>query len=140
MAKQGQIPTGMQSGLGELKSRLLFVLLAIVVYRIGAHIPVPGINPDRLAALFDQNQGTILSLFNMFSGGALERMSILALGIMPYISASIIMQLMTVVSPTLAQIEKTHPLKPNETHLYVPQNYETNFAGNNERLKRFQSK
>ena len=106
MAKQGQIPTGMQSGLGELKSRLLFVLMAIVVYRIGAHIPVPGINPDRLAAMFDQNQGTILSLFNMFSGGALERMSILALGIMPYISASIIMQLMTVVSPTLAQLKK----------------------------------
>ncbi len=106
MAKQGPIPAGMQSGLGELKSRLLFVLLAIVVYRIGAHIPVPGINPDRLAALFDQNQGTILSLFNMFSGGALERMSILALGIMPYISASIIMQLMTVVSPTLAQLKK----------------------------------
>jgi len=106
MAKQGPIPAGMQSGLGELKSRLLFVLLAIVVYRIGAHIPVPGINPDRLAALFDQNQGTILSLFNMFSGGALERMSILALGIMPYISASIIMQLMTVVSPTLEQLKK----------------------------------
>lgn len=106
MANKGPIPAGNQSGLGELKSRLLFVLIAIVVYRIGAHIPVPGINPDRLAALFDQNQGTILSLFNMFSGGALERMSILALGIMPYISASIIMQLMTVVSPTLAQLKK----------------------------------
>ncbi|PIE20494.1 MAG: preprotein translocase subunit SecY [Neptuniibacter caesariensis] len=106
MANKGPIPAGVQSGLGELKSRLLFVLLAIVVYRIGAHIPVPGINPDRLAAMFDQNQGTILSLFNMFSGGALERMSILALGIMPYISASIIMQLMTVVSPTLAQLKK----------------------------------
>jgi preprotein translocase subunit SecY len=106
MAKKGPIPAGVQNGLGELKSRLLFVLIAIVVYRIGAHIPVPGINPDRLAALFDQNQGTILSLFNMFSGGALERMSILALGIMPYISASIIMQLMTVVSPTLAQLKK----------------------------------
>lgn len=106
MAKKGPMPAGVQNGLGELKSRLLFVLLAIVVYRIGAHIPVPGINPDRLAALFDQNQGTILSLFNMFSGGALERMSILALGIMPYISASIIMQLMTVVSPTLAQLKK----------------------------------
>ncbi|MGB0468750.1 MAG: preprotein translocase subunit SecY [Pontibacterium sp.] len=106
MAKQGPVPAGAQNGLGELKSRLLFVLLAIVVYRIGAHIPVPGINPDRLAALFDQNQGTILSLFNMFSGGALERMSILALGIMPYISASIIMQLMTVVSPTLEQLKK----------------------------------
>ncbi|NVK43267.1 MAG: preprotein translocase subunit SecY [Oceanospirillaceae bacterium] len=106
MAKQGQIPAGMQSGLGELWSRLRFVLLAIIVYRIGAHIPVPGINPDRLAALFEQNQGTILSLFNMFSGGALERMSILALGIMPYISASIIMQLMTVVSPQLEQLKK----------------------------------
>lgn len=106
MAKQGTIPTGVQSGLGELKSRLLFVFLAIVVYRIGAHIPVPGINPDRLAAMFDQNQGTILSLFNMFSGGALERMSILALGIMPYISASIIMQLLTVVSPQLEQLKK----------------------------------
>jgi len=106
MAKKGQIPAGMQSGLGELWARLRFVLIAIIVYRIGAHIPVPGINPDRLAALFDQNQGTILSLFNMFSGGALERMSILALGIMPYISASIIMQLMTIVSPTLEQLKK----------------------------------
>lgn len=106
MAKKGQIPAGMQRGLGELWSRLRFVLIAVIVYRIGAHIPVPGINPDRLAALFDQNQGTILSLFNMFSGGALERMSILALGIMPYISASIIMQLMTVVSPTLEQLKK----------------------------------
>lgn len=106
MAKKGPVPAGSQSGLGELKSRLLFVLIAIIVYRIGAHIPVPGINPDRLAQLFDQNQGTILSLFNMFSGGALERMSILALGIMPYISASIIMQLMTVVSPTLEQLKK----------------------------------
>ncbi|SEG77354.1 MULTISPECIES: preprotein translocase subunit SecY [Marinobacterium] len=106
MAKKGQIPAGNQSGLGELWARLRFVLIAVIVYRIGAHIPVPGINPDRLAALFDQNQGTILSLFNMFSGGALERMSILALGIMPYISASIIMQLMTIVSPTLEQLKK----------------------------------
>jgi preprotein translocase subunit SecY len=85
---------------------LRFVLIAILVYRIGAHIPVPGINPDRIAAMFEQNQGTILSMFNMFSGGALERMSILALGIMPYISASIIMQLMTVVSPQLEQLKK----------------------------------
>lgn len=106
MAKKGQIPAGMQSGLGELWSRLRFVLIAVIVYRIGSHIPVPGINPDRLAALFDQNQGTILSLFNMFSGGALQRMSILAMGIMPYISASIIMQLMTIVSPTLEQLKK----------------------------------
>ncbi len=93
-------------GLSELWARLKFVILAIIVYRIGAHLPVPGINPDRLAALFEQNQGTILSLFNMFSGGALERMSILALGIMPYISASIIMQLMTAVTPSLEQLKK----------------------------------
>ncbi|QJD71523.1 preprotein translocase subunit SecY [Marinobacterium sp. LSUCC0821] len=106
MAKKGQVPAGMGSGLGELWARLRYVAIAIIVYRIGAHIPVPGINPDRLAALFDQNQGTILSLFNMFSGGALERMSILALGIMPYISASIIMQLMTAVSPQLEQLKK----------------------------------
>jgi preprotein translocase subunit SecY len=106
MAKAGALPAGAASGLGELKSRLLFVFMAIVVYRIGAHIPVPGINPDRLAALFEQNQGTILSLFNMFSGGALERMSILALGIMPYISASIIMQLLTAVSPQLEALKK----------------------------------
>ncbi|TVP51952.1 MAG: preprotein translocase subunit SecY [Halomonadaceae bacterium] len=93
-------------GLGELYSRLKFVVIAILVYRIGAHIPVPGINPDRLAALFEQQQGTILSMFNMFSGGALERMSILALGIMPYISAAIIMQLLTAVSPHLEQLKK----------------------------------
>ncbi len=106
MAKQGSLPVGGQSGFGELKSRLLFLFLAIIVYRIGAHIPVPGINPDRLAELFSQNDGTILGLFNMFSGGALERMSVLALGIMPYISASIIMQLLSVVSPQLEQLKK----------------------------------
>lgn len=105
MARQG-LPQGMQSGLGELWARIRFVLLAIVVYRIGTHIPVPGINPDALARLFEQNQGTILEMFNMFSGGALERMSILALGIMPYISASIIMQLLTAVSPQLEQLKK----------------------------------
>lgn len=106
MANSPAIPSGTGKGLAELKSRLWFVLLAIVVYRIGAHIPVPGINPDRLAAMFEQNQGTILSLFNMFSGGALERMSIFALGIMPYISASIIMQLLTAVTPSLEQLKK----------------------------------
>ncbi|MRI32957.1 preprotein translocase subunit SecY [Endozoicomonas sp. OPT23] len=100
------LPVGNQSGLGELISRIKFVFLAILVYRIGAHIPVPGINPDALARLFQQNEGTILGLFNMFSGGALERMSVLALGIMPYISASIIIQLMTVVSPQLEQLKK----------------------------------
>lgn len=93
-------------GLGELMARLRFVLLAIIVYRIGTHIPVPGINPLQLELLFNQNQGTILGLFNMFSGGALERMSILALGVMPYISASIIMQLMTAVTPSLEALKK----------------------------------
>ncbi|MEH6544517.1 MAG: preprotein translocase subunit SecY [Porticoccaceae bacterium] len=104
MAKN--IPPVNQKGLGELWARLRFLLLAIVIYRIGTHIPVPGIDPDRVAALFEQNQGTILGMFNMFSGGALERMSIMALGVMPYISASIIMQLMTAVTPSLAQLKK----------------------------------
>ncbi|MDF1693835.1 MAG: preprotein translocase subunit SecY [Zhongshania sp.] len=106
MAKSSPLSTGSQSGVGELMARLRFLLLAIIVYRIGTHIPVPGINPDQLAALFNQNQGTVLGLFNMFSGGALERMSILALGIMPYISASIIMQLMSAVSPQLEALKK----------------------------------
>ncbi|MEM9227157.1 MAG: preprotein translocase subunit SecY, partial [Verrucomicrobiota bacterium] len=91
------LPGANTAGMGELLARLRFVLMAIIIYRIGTHIPVPGINPDQIAALFNQNQGTILGLANMFTGGALERMSILALGIMPYISASIIMQLMSAV-------------------------------------------
>lgn len=102
----GRLSSGNQSGLGELFARLRFVLLAIIVYRVGTHIPVPGINPDRIAAMFNQNQGTVLGLFNMFSGGALQRMSILALGIMPYISSSIIMQLMSTVSPQLEALKK----------------------------------
>jgi len=101
----GQL-AGVQAGLSELRSRLLFVLIALLVYRAGTHIPVPGINPERLAALFDQQQGGILDLFNMFSGGALERMSILALGVVPYITSSIIMNLMTMMYPTLQQLRK----------------------------------
>ncbi|WP_020210090.1 preprotein translocase subunit SecY [Gilvimarinus chinensis] len=106
MATPGNLPLANQKGLGELWARLRFLFLAIVVYRIGTHIPVPGLDPDRIADLFNQNQGTVLGLFNMFSGGALERMSILALGIFPYISASIIMQLMTAVTPSLEQLKK----------------------------------
>ncbi len=94
------------TGLSELKSRLLFVLGAFLVYRIGAHIPVPGIDPKALAAMFEQQSGSILDMFNMFSGGALMRLSLFALGIMPYISASIIMQLMTVVIPAMEQMKK----------------------------------
>ncbi len=91
---------------GDLKRRLVFLLLALVVYRVGAHIPVPGIDPTQLAELFKQNQGGILGMFNMFSGGALSRFTIFALGIMPYISSSIIMQLMTVVYPPFEALKK----------------------------------
>lgn len=91
---------------GDLRRRLVFLLLALVVYRIGSHIPVPGIDPDQLQQLFQGQQGGILNLFNMFSGGSLSRFAVFALGIMPYISASIIMQLMTYVVPTFEQLKK----------------------------------
>jgi preprotein translocase subunit SecY len=91
---------------GDLRRRIIFLLLALVVYRIGAHIPVPGIDPVQLQQLFKSQGGGILSLFNMFSGGALSRFTVFALGIMPYISASIIMQLMTYVVPALEAIKK----------------------------------
>lgn len=93
-------------GSSELKARLLFVLGAFFVYRVGAHIPVPGVDPKALAIMFEQQSGSILDMFNMFSGGALMRLSLFALGIMPYISASIIMQLMTVIVPAMEQIKK----------------------------------
>jgi preprotein translocase subunit SecY len=92
--------------LTELKQRLLFVLGAIIVFRIGTFIPVPGIDPIALASMFEEQRGTILDMFNMFSGGALERFSVFAIGIMPYISSAIIMQLLTVVSPQLEQLKK----------------------------------
>jgi preprotein translocase subunit SecY len=104
-AKGYEVPAG-KFQFGELKSRLLFVLGAFFVYRIGAHIPVPGIDPNALASMFAQQSGSILDMFNMFSGGALMRLSIFALGIMPYISASIIMQLMTIVIPAMEQLKK----------------------------------
>ncbi|MBL8323853.1 MAG: preprotein translocase subunit SecY [Rubrivivax sp.] len=91
---------------GDLRRRIIFLLLALVVYRIGAHIPVPGIDPQQLEQLFKSQGGGILNLFNMFSGGALSRFTVFALGIMPYISASIIMQLMTYVVPSLEAIKK----------------------------------
>ena len=92
--------------LQELKNRILFVIGALLVFRIGTYIPVPGINPEALGILFDQQKSGILGMFNMFSGGALKRLSVFALGIMPYISASIIIQLMTKVIPTLEQLSK----------------------------------
>ena len=94
------------NGFSELKQRLLFLFVAILVYRFGAHIPVPGLDPERLANFFSQHQNTIFGLFNMFSGGALSRLTVFAIGIMPYISASIIMQLFSVVVPSLEQLKK----------------------------------
>jgi preprotein translocase subunit SecY len=105
----GASVAGSLGGLGkitELRQRLIFLVLALIVYRIGTHIPVPGINPVAMAEFFERQGGTILDMFNMFSGGALERLSIFALGIMPYISASIIMQLLAAVVPSLEQLKK----------------------------------
>ncbi len=93
-------------GLAELKSRLLFVVLGLLIYRLGAHVPVPGLDPQKLAHFFNQQQNTIFGLFNMFSGGALSRVTVFAIGIMPYISASIIIQLFSVVVPSLEQLKK----------------------------------
>ena len=101
--------SGAASNIGqmkELRQRLFFVIGAIIVFRIGSFIPLPGIDPVVLAALVEQQRGTILEMFNMFSGGALERLSLFALGIMPYISASIIMNLLTVTVPSLEALKK----------------------------------
>ncbi len=95
-----------KSGNGELRSRLLFVFIGLVVFRLGSYIPVPGVNADVLQRVFDEQSGTILGMFNMFSGGALERASVLALGIMPYISAAIIIQLLAVINKNLAELRK----------------------------------
>jgi preprotein translocase subunit SecY len=105
MAKPGMDNKG-AGGLSELKQRLWFVFGALIVLRLGTFVPIPGIDAAVLAQLFEQQKGTIVEMFNMFSGGALERASVLALGIMPYISASIIMQLLTVVHPAMAELKK----------------------------------
>ena len=106
-------------GMSYLWRRLRFVFLAIVVYRMGTHIPIPGIDPARLAALFDQNQGTILEMFNLFSGGALERMSIFALNVVPYISAAIIMQLFSNSIPYLQELKKDGQAGRNQITQYT---------------------
>ena len=90
----------------ELRQRLFFLIGALIVYRIGTYIPVPGIDPNALQSFFEEQSGTILSMFNMFSGGALERLSIFALGIFPYISCSIEMQMASVTIPTLKELKK----------------------------------
>jgi len=109
MARSGNAMAGMAGGLGkftELRQRLMFVVGALLVYRIGCYIPVPGVNPDAMLRLMESQQGTIVDMFNMFSGGALERFSLFALNVMPYISASIIMQLMVQIVPSLKAIQK----------------------------------
>ncbi|MEO5366252.1 MAG: preprotein translocase subunit SecY [Magnetococcus sp. WYHC-3] len=108
-ANEPALPFGGLANLGripELRKRIFFTLGMLIVYRIGAHIPIPGIDPEALAAFFAQQSGTLLGMFNMFSGGALSRLTVFALGIMPYISASIILQLMTAVVPKLEQLKK----------------------------------
>ncbi|MDF1826689.1 MAG: preprotein translocase subunit SecY [Legionellaceae bacterium] len=103
---QKRSSNGASGGLAELKIRLFFVLAAILVYRLGAHIPVPGLDPQKLANFFSEQQNTIFGLFNMFSGGALSRVTVFAIGIMPYITASIVMQLFSMVLPALEQLKK----------------------------------
>ena len=105
MAKPG-LDSGAKGGLSELKSRLFFVLGAIIVFRLGSYVPIPGIDANVLSQLFEQQKGTIVEMFNMFSGGALERASVLALGIMPYITASIIVQLLSHMHPPLMELKK----------------------------------
>ena len=104
VAKPGR--QGNTGGKSELFNRLMFVIIGLVVFRFGSFIPVPGINTDVLEKMFESQDGSVLGMFNMFSGGALSRASILALGIMPYISASIIIQLMSVINPKLAELKK----------------------------------
>lgn len=106
MAKPAPPSAGLFGNLSELKQRILFALGAMLVFRLGTHIPVPGVDPAAIAALFAQTRGSIVDVFNMFSGGALSRLSIFALGVMPYISASIIMQMMKHIVPTLEQLNK----------------------------------
>lgn len=121
-SQANNITTGSASlkyDLGELKRRLWFVFLAIVIFRVGSFIPVPGINPIALAELFEQQQNTILGFFNMFSGGALSRVSVFAMGVMPYISASIILQLLTVVWPVLEQLKKEGPAGQRKINQYT---------------------
>ena len=102
--------------LTELRQRLLFVFAALIVYRIGTFIPVPGVNPQALLQFMDSQQGTIIDVFNLFTGGALERFSLFALGVMPYISASIIMQLMSSAIPQLQQLKEGRLQRSSENY------------------------
>lgn len=106
MVKKNKLDFMNKNGLYELKNRILFLIGALIVFRIGSFIPIPGIDANILSKVIEKQHGTIIDMFNMFSGGALSRASIFALGIMPYISASIIIQLLTVMNPTLSEIKK----------------------------------
>lgn len=120
MAQAPKLGLGLsQGGLGELKRRLLFVLIGILVFRVGSHIPVPGIDTQKLSDLFNQQSSGILGLFNMFSGGALQRLTVFALGVMPYISSSIIMQLFTSVIPRLEQLKKEGEIGRRKINQYT---------------------
>src|SRR5690554_1037387 len=117
MSRSASAMGGLGAGLGkftELRQRLLFVAGALLVYRIGCYIPVPGVNPDAMMRLMEQQQGTIVDMFNMFSGGALERFSLFALNVIPYISASIVMQLMVQIVPSLKSIQKEGESGPRQ--------------------------
>lgn len=116
-----------QGGLSELRRRLLFLLIGIIIFRIGAHIPVPGLDPKRLADLFNAHKSGILGLFNMFSGGALQRLTIFALSVMPYISASIIIQMFTAVSPKFIELKKEGEAGRRKINQYT--RYGTLFLG-----------
>jgi len=115
----GLAQVGNLTKVSELKRRILFVLGALIVYRIGAHIPTPGIDPQALSQFFAQQQGSMLGMFDMFSGGALSRLTVFALGIMPYISASIILQLGTVVSPKLEELKKEGQSGQRKINIYT---------------------
>src|SRR3990167_2945661 len=106
MSQRANVGSGPHQGITDLKRRLLFVLFSLFVFRVGSYIPVPSLNPERLQELFNAQQNNIIGLFNMFSGGALMRFSVFALWIMPYISASIIIQLLTLLSPQLSELRK----------------------------------
>ena len=117
--QQKQSGASASNGLNELKNRLFFVLVGVLIYRLGAHIPVPGLDPQRLLTLFNQQQNTILGLFNMFSGGALSRVTVFAIGIMPYISASIMIQLFTYIIPSLEQLKKEGEIGRRKINQYT---------------------
>lgn len=113
------VPFLQGSGLRELKRRLFFILIGIIIYRLGTYIPVPGLNPTRLSALFHRHELGFLGMFNMFSGGALSRMTIFALGVMPYISSSIIIQMYSQISLKIQALRKEGEVGRRKINQYI---------------------